>query len=345
MSAGRTEPPTPRRLREARRRGEVARRAELSGAAALAAGLAALLATAPRIGAALAAAVRGGLAVAVAADADPVAVVRAGLADVARASAVPCLAALAGGAVAGALQVGLAFAPEALRPRLARVDPVRGLRRLLAPSRLVDVALGLAQAAAIVALVAAWARGLAGSVAALPRAGAPALWAVAPAFGGLAIRLAACAALAGAGAWALARRRHLRALRMTPDEVRRERRDDEGDPHVRGERRRLHRAALEAGPVARATCVVVNPTHVAVALRHDRFGDAAPRVLAKGTGDAAARIRSAARRAGVPVVRDVALARALFRLAEVGEEIPESLYDAAAAVLVHLYGLRPEASA
>jgi flagellar biosynthesis protein FlhB len=87
--------------------------------------------------------------------------------------------------------------------------------------------------------------------------------------------------------------------------------------------------------------VVVNPTHLAVALRHERGGPDAPRVLAKGRGRGAARIRSAARRAGVPVVEDVALARALFRLAEVGDEIPEELYDAAALVLARLYGAEP----
>jgi flagellar biosynthesis protein FlhB len=75
-----------------------------------------------------------------------------------------------------------------------------------------------------------------------------------------------------------------------------------------------------------------------VALRHQRDGEEAPRVLAKGSGAAARRLRSEARRAGVPVVRDVALARALHRLAEVGEEIPEPLFDAAAALLAHLYG-------
>ncbi len=125
---------------------------------------------------------------------------------------------------------------------------------------------------------------------------------------------------------------------MTRDEVRRELRDDEGDPDRKAERRRVHRALVEAGPVARATVVVVNPTRLAVALRHDRGVEGAPRVVAKGTGLAAARIRSAARRAGVPIVRDLALARALHRLAEVGDEIPEELYEAAAALLAHLYG-------
>jgi flagellar biosynthesis protein FlhB len=83
----------------------------------------------------------------------------------------------------------------------------------------------------------------------------------------------------------------------------------------------------------------VNPTHLAVALHHDAATDAAPTVLAKGSGDEARRIRAEAVRGAVPIVRDVPLARALFRLAEVGEEIPEELYHATAAVLVHLRGL------
>jgi len=85
--------------------------------------------------------------------------------------------------------------------------------------------------------------------------------------------------------------------------------------------------------------VVVNPTHLAVALGHERGNDEAPRVLAKGAGGEAARIRAAARRAGVPVVHDAPLARALFRLAGVGEAIPRELFEAAAAVLAQVYRL------
>ena len=151
------------------------------------------------------------------------------------------------------------------------------------------------------------------------------------------LRLAAALAVIGALDLALERRRLRRALMMSRDEVRRELREDEGDPDRKAERRRVHRALVEAGAVAGATVVVVNPTRFAVALRHERDGEGAPRVVAKGTGLAAARIRSAARRAGVPIVRDVPLARALHRLADVGDEIPEELYDAAAALLTHLY--------
>jgi type III secretion protein U len=154
----------------------------------------------------------------------------------------------------------------------------------------------------------------------------------------LAVPLAVC----GVFDLLVARRRLRRQLRMTREEVARERRDDEGDPRHKAERRRLHRAVLAAGPVCRAACVIVNPTRIAVALEHTRGSDDAPIVLAKGIGDAAARLRAQARRAGVPIVRDVALARALYRLAEVGDAIPEELYDAAAAVLVHVHGLAQE---
>ena len=152
-------------------------------------------------------------------------------------------------------------------------------------------------------------------------------------------QLAALRLAFGVADLALCRRRHRRALMMTREEVRRDEREEEGDPRLRAERDRLRRAAVLAGPVASAACVVVNPTHLAVALGHDRAADEAPRVLARGAGREAARIRTAARRAGVPVVRDPPLARALFRLAGVGEVIPRELFEAAAAVLAQVYRL------
>jgi type III secretion protein U len=337
VSGNRTEEPTPRRLREARRRGDVARSAELSGAAALAAGLAALALAGPGIGSALFRLVRGGLLAAASGAADPVAVLRDAAAAVLRLALAPAAAALVAGAACAALQAGSGFAPEALRPRLERIDPLRGLRRLADPSQLARAGLGVAKAAVLVAVLAAWLRDHAAPLAQLPRAETAALLRAAPAILGLLSRLAAAFLAFGAVDWALARSRHRRSLRMTRDEVRREHKEDEGDPEHRAERRRRHRALLEAGPISRATVVVVNPTHVAVALRHDRGGEEAPRVVAKGAGLAALRIRSSARRAAVPIVRDVPLARALYRLAEVGDEIPEDLYEAAAAILAHLY--------
>lgn len=338
MSGNRTEEPTPKRLREARREGEVAQSRDLGGAAALAGGLAGVALAGPFATATLSRLLSTSLASAARVAADPGAVLR----DAAF-LAVGLAVALAAGAVlaavgAGLLQSGFVFAAGALRPRASRVDPFRGARRLLSPASLAAVAVGVAKAAALAAVAVSWVRGAARELAGLARVDARALGSALPLVAGLAVRLAAAYLVFALLDWALARRRHRGLLRMTKDEVRREHKEEEGDPARRAERLRLHRALVSAGPISRATVVIVNPTHLAVALRHDRAAEEAPRVVAKGGGLAAARIRSAARRAGVPIVRDVALARALHRLAEVGDEIPEELYEAAAAVLAHLYG-------
>src|SRR5204863_10130870 len=118
--------------------------------------------------------------------------------------------------------------------------------------------------------------------------------------------------------------RHRRSLRMARDEVRRETKEAEGDPSHRAERRRLHRDLLELRMVAevrKADVVVINPEHIAVALAYDRQGDGAPVVVAKGERLLAERIKQVARQAGVPIFRDVALARALGEIAD-GQEIP-----------------------
>lgn len=334
MTGARTEEPTPRRLLEARRRGELPQGRDLAAAAAFIGGFAALAAAGPGIAASLEDLLRHGLADA--GEAPGAALRRAGLLAL-RLALAPGLAALGASAVAGGIQTGFALAPGALAPRLERLDPARGLSRLLSREAFLRILLALAKGALLAGLAAGWLAGALPALANLPRASGPALPLAIPLLSSLAWRLGLAFLAVGLVDALLARRQHARSLRLTRDEVRRDAREDEGDPARRAERRRQHGALLEAGPVARATVVVTNPAHLAVALRHDRGGDGAPRVLAKGRGGVAARIRSAARRAGVPLVRDVPLARALFRLAEVGEEIPEELYDAAAALLAYLY--------
>jgi type III secretion protein U len=337
VSGERTEAPSPRRLREARRKGQVAVSAELTGAAALLGGAGALALAGPGLLAGLARALRGAIEGAVLAPATPGAALAGAAAALLEAVLLPCAGALGAALLVGLLQTGFLFAPAALAPRLAHLDPVRGLRRLLSPAAAGSVALGLARAAALLAVGALWLREALPVLPGLARLDPAAAFCLLPTLGGLVLRLALVLVAFGLLDLARARRRHARGLRLTPEEARRERREDEGDPAQRGERRRLHRGLLEAGAVARATVLIVNPTRLAVALRHERGGPDAPRVVAKGAGRAAARLRSAARRAGVPVVRDLPLARALHRLCDVGEELPEDLYDAAAAVLAHLY--------
>src|SRR5205814_9398656 len=120
-----------------------------------------------------------------------------------------------------------------------------------------------------------------------------------------------------------------------------EHKETEGDPSHRAERQRLHRELAEQRMVAevrKADFVVVNPDHIAVALRYDRDGEAAPVIVARGERLVAERIKQVAREAGVPIFRDVTLARSLRDLPE-GSEIPAALYEAVAEILRVVYGL------
>jgi type III secretion protein U len=124
---------------------------------------------------------------------------------------------------------------------------------------------------------------------------------------------------------------------MSREEVRREHREQEGDPRHRAHRRAAHRQLLSSGRargVKAASVVVVNPVHIAVGLRWAPEECDAPYLVARGRGAAAGAMRAEALGAGIPVVRDVALAQGLVQF-DVGEEVPEELYRAAAVVLQH----------
>ncbi|WP_336645786.1 EscU/YscU/HrcU family type III secretion system export apparatus switch protein [Microbacterium sp. USHLN186] len=142
-------------------------------------------------------------------------------------------------------------------------------------------------------------------------------------------------------------RRNTKHTRMTKREVRDEHKNSEGDPLIRQQRRSRQLAMSRNRMIAAvggSDVVLVNPTHVAVALTYEA-GRSAPKVVAKGKGVVAERIRERATEAGVPMVRDVPLARALHAACELGQEIPEELYIAVARVLVFVDMLRKRGSA
>jgi len=142
--------------------------------------------------------------------------------------------------------------------------------------------------------------------------------------------------------YVVARRRRLKGLRMSKKEIKDENKQSEGDPKVKGaiRSRQLANARRRMiSDVAEADVLLVNPTHVAVALKYDpALG--APRVIARGAGAIAARIRAVASEADVPLIQDVPLARALYRSCNVGQEIPRELFAAVATVLAFVISRR-----
>jgi flagellar biosynthetic protein FlhB len=138
------------------------------------------------------------------------------------------------------------------------------------------------------------------------------------------------------------RRRYRKDLRMSKQEIRDELKEVEGNPQIKGRIRRLQRDLLRRQmmrEVPKATAVVVNPTHYAVAIRYEMEAMAAPKVVAKGKNYLALRIRQKAIEHEVPIVENAPLAQALYKSAAVGQEIPVHLYRAVAEILAYLYRL------
>ncbi|NMB76164.1 MAG: EscU/YscU/HrcU family type III secretion system export apparatus switch protein [Myxococcales bacterium] len=327
-----TEPPSPRKLRRARERGEMAYSREVASASALLGALAGMAAWLPGAGQDLLGLLQGCLAQDIS---DP--------AGAGFSLLLGAMLAIGGGAAAGGLLAGVWQAGFRLRFRFRpeALNPLRGMARLLSRERVADLGLLVLKVASLV--TAGVLLGLPVALELCPAAGQgdpmPAFAAFARAlFTPLAIMVALTLGWAGMDLW-LQRRRFHRRQRMTHQEVRQEHREEEGDPQLRAERRRRHRALLAGGlaSLRNAAVVVANPTHLAVALRYLPGEDEAPVVACSGRDEAALRIRREAARLSVPVVENVPLARALVRV-PIGDEIPVALYQAVAEVLRSLAG-------
>ena len=246
------------------------------------------------------------------------------------------------GVVVNLLQVGWNPSGKLLKPKMERANPFKGIKRLLSPHSLWEGGKTLLK---VILLAAMAYQSVKGIVPVLVASGQQPVATTVALVGGRAIDMARNVALAGLGLalidYGLQRRKVAKGLKMTKQDVRDEHRQSEGDPHMRGAVRSKQMAMSRnrmMAEVSESDVVLVNPTHVAVALRYDPTSGA-PRVVAKGAGEIATRIRAEAEEAGVPMVQDVPLARAVFRACELGQEIPADLYDAVARVLAFIFSL------
>ena len=334
-----TEEPTPKRLRKAQEEGN----SPLSTFASQSVAFLCAVAIAPAAVAALASEAGGDLraAIARAADSSPsVTFDGIALGGAVLVLSAPILAAAAvSGAITSVVQTGGVIATKKLTPNLGKLNPIDGFKQLFSAQRLIAV-LRAALFAGAVAFIAYGA--LRSNAVNLARA-AGRLDAAATLAGSIALDVAKKAAVVGLFLAVLdvviTRRSWRKKLMMSKDEVKREHKESEGDPQLKAARERAHHEMLTAatvGNVKNASVVIVNPTHIACALRYDspdRGGeDEAPVLVASGHGDLAKRIVEAAHQYGVPVLRDIPLARALVEL-EIGDEIPEALYEAVAEIL------------
>jgi flagellar biosynthetic protein FlhB len=345
MAAEGTEEPTPKRKRDARQEGRIARSPEVVGWGSLLV----LVTLAPwvvRTGSD--AALRTLEVIPTVAARPDVASIRQALATAltgAMTAAIAiCSVAMLVSLVGTLAQVGFIWTTKPLKPNAKRLNPITNLKNTFSVTGLFETFKQLLRAVIIVALSWAALRGVYTGL--LARGGKEVH--VALGFAGretlVFVRLVAVVGFAlGIADYGFARWKLRRELRMTRQEILDEYRQSEGDPMVKQRIRSLQRERARRrmmGEVPTASVVIVNPTHYAVALRY-RAGDPSPLAVAVGTDNVAMQIRAKAIAAGVPIVEAPPLARALHRSCNPGDSIPANLYEAVAKVLAFLARSRP----
>jgi flagellar biosynthesis protein FlhB len=338
-----TEDPTPQRLKKARKEGQIPRTQELGtwAGAAVASFLLPIL-----VGDAFDEVGRMFVQVGVVVEQPEVEAVTAllgqALATFVTVALPMALALMVVGVAASAAQGGVTVTGKPMKPTLNKLNPFPGMKRMFGGHGLWEATKAVIKTAAlgtVVVVTSDRAQQLVSSAGALP------LSAVTTTFTDSAVlmfRVVAVTGLAIAIAdYVVVRRQTMKKLKMSKYEIQQEHKNSEGDPHVKAQRRATQMAMSRnrmMAEVADADVLLVNPTHVAVALKYEA-DRGAPRVVAKGADEVAAKLRERAAEARVPMVQDVPLARALHASCEIGQEVPAQLFTAVARVLAFVMQL------
>jgi flagellar biosynthetic protein FlhB len=336
----RTEEPSARKLEQAREQGDVPKTPELSQLASLAAAAAVVAAAGgwmcrniafqllpflqhPE---AISIESHGGMSVA-----------RHVLMVVLPAVLLVMLTAAAAGAAGNLVQTGLMFTPDKLKPEFSKLNPMKGLQRIFGLDGLIQFAKSIVKIIATAA-VAYWV--IKPHLRELEQLATLQPIAILPFLADLLRRLVFAVLgllllIAGADWW-VQRQRFMSRMRMSKEELKEEFKNSEGDPHVKARQKQIRaersrRRMMQAVP--KATMVVMNPTHYAVALKYVQGEDEAPLCVAKGLDALALKIREVAEEAKVPVIEDPPLARALYATVEIDELIPPAHYEAVAKII------------
>lgn len=349
--SNKTEPATPKRKEEARRKGQVAMSRDVSTAAILAGGIGLLAAMLPVGLQRMTEMTRQGLTLSFPAEFYEgmsieqvyAVVIQAGLTVFALSLPI-VLGVLVVASAALLLQTGLLWKSNGLQLELGRISPIKGFSKLASFRSVMELIKGLLKIA-IVTGVGIWV--VRYDILQIPGLIELDMGSVLQVAGRLALKVGST--VAGAIAvlavldYCYQRYEWERGLRMSKQEIKEEHKSTEGDPLIKSRVRTVQRELTKKrmmAAVKTADVVITNPTHLAVALKYDTAKMSAPVVVAKGAGLIAERIRELARHHGVPVVEHKFVARTIFKLVDIGKEIPNDLYRAVAEILAFVYRAR-----
>jgi flagellar biosynthesis protein FlhB len=344
-----TEKPTPRKLKEAKRNGQIARSPEIASWLGMLVAIYIGRMTAANtihLGRSLFA--EAGDLIAHPETASALHMLSTGMVKGAIIVAPLALGILVTGVVASAAQGGVHVSSKSVKPKFDNLNPFKGLKKVFGVRSIWEATKAVIRTLVLSLLLYQTIK----KVVPLSQTGTVVpLDTVLHTMGIAAFSFARNAALAGllmAIADYIYQYKKMRTtLKMTKQEVKDEYRNSEGDPQqkslIRSRQMAMRRMRMMRD-IATADVVLVNPTHVAVALKYES-GRGAPRVVAKGAGAVAARIRAEAEKHRVPMVEDIALARAIYRVCDIGQEIPYEIFMAVARILAFVYSLKRRGSA
>lgn len=353
-----TEKPTPKRLEDARKKGDVAKSKEVSSTVgllvwlALGAGVTGYAAS--RLGAlfdALFATIgKGWLHTGFAGAARSIGALSGELLLVLVAMLLLPVAAV--GLLTEFLQAGPVLSFEKIKPKLDHLNPVEGVKRMFSMDNLIEVLKGIGKTALLFAVGWLVVRAAVPEIVGLARSTQLSPQAIGALTWSLTVKLLAWTlalfALVSVLDSAYQRWSFEKKMRMSIRDIKQESKESEGDPHVKQQRKQLHHEMAQrnaAQAAANANVLVVNPTHIAIAIDYDRESSPVPTIAAKGEEHVARAMREAAEAAGVPIVRNIPLARDLLARAQEGEIIPSDLFDIIAEVILWARDVREQVQA
>lgn len=347
-----TEAPTSRRLREARQKGDVVKSQEVPSAAVLLAGLLTLYVLSDFLVQRLLITLRHYLG-----NANTFQIIPANMPAMTREAMIhfvilvgPLMAILFVVAlVANYAQVGIIFSTEKITPKLSKINPFEGTKKLFSIQTMAQTVKSVAKLG-IVGYVAY--HEVDAVLAVIPTLMDQEVYAIMAFAGQVAFRIFLKAALIisllAAADYLFQRWQFIKKMKMTKQELREEAKQTEGDPMIKGRIRSIQFAMARRrmmAEVPKAEVIITNPVRLAVALSYDPANMAAPTVVAKGAGFLAQRIKEIAREHGIPIVEDKPLAQAMYKAVKLGGIIPDNLFQAVAEVLAYVYGLKKRPAA
>ena len=349
----RTEDATPKRRREAREEGNIARSTDVAAAVLLLGGILVLAATMRPLLASLSSLLEKALVGDhIASGIRPEEVMEVLLPPVLEATqaAVPVVLAATLLAVLSHLwQVGFLVSTKALEPKFERLNPISGFGRIFGLQGVIKTSMDILKLVVVGVIAFFTSSALLPQIAVLPEVGLLRGFAEIGSMGlTLALQVGVALLILGIADYVFQYLKHERDLRMTKQQVKEEFKESDGDPEVKRRRmqvaRQLASQRLQAA-VPKADVIVTNPEHISVAIQYDAETMAAPRIVAMGADHLALRIRQIASKHGIPIVERKPLARALYAKAKVGQEIPADHYKAVAEILAYVYRLKGKTAA